>query len=139
MSLIRNLDPESTGFVDWRQLMNYFVLLQSRLPPSRDDLTTIALIEAGPDDISYESWMDDEVRLWFLKDEGQKDQVGYLPFDRKRMIMEQLWSVNAQPVEGKTGEFINVNRLISILGAPNKNIYKTYGEYIFAPTKKVQN
>lgn len=70
MSLIRNLDPESTGFVDWRQLMNYFVLLQSRLPPSRDDITTIALIEAGPDDISYESWMDDDVRLWFLKDEG---------------------------------------------------------------------
>ena len=27
MSLIRNLDPDSTGYVDWRQLMNYFILL----------------------------------------------------------------------------------------------------------------
>lgn len=32
MSLIRNLDPDSTGFVDWRQLMNYFILLQSNVP-----------------------------------------------------------------------------------------------------------
>lgn len=29
MALIRNLDPSSTGFIDWRQLMTYFILLQS--------------------------------------------------------------------------------------------------------------
>lgn len=29
MALIRNLDPKSSGFIDWRQLMTYFILLQS--------------------------------------------------------------------------------------------------------------
>ena len=29
MALIRNLDPKSTGWIDWRQLMTYFILLQS--------------------------------------------------------------------------------------------------------------
>ena len=36
MSLIRNLDPNNTGFVDWRQLMTYFILLQSKQPSAND-------------------------------------------------------------------------------------------------------
>jgi hypothetical protein len=27
MALIRNLDPQSTGFICWRQMMTYFILM----------------------------------------------------------------------------------------------------------------
>ena len=32
MSMIRNLDPDSTGFINYRQLLTYLILLQSAVP-----------------------------------------------------------------------------------------------------------
>ena len=32
MTLTRNMDPDSTGFICWRSMLTYFILLQSPVP-----------------------------------------------------------------------------------------------------------
>ena len=36
MALIRNLDPQSSGLIDWRRMMTYFILIQSKIPSQQE-------------------------------------------------------------------------------------------------------
>jgi len=85
MALIRNLDPKSTGFIDWRQLMTYFILLQSPVC----DLQEAAKIQLLADEegtIKKDIFMD--YTFWFDTTEDSKDLHYHLPFERKRFIKE---------------------------------------------------
>jgi len=36
LSIIRNLDPKNTGYVNWRNLFTYLILLKSEIPAEID-------------------------------------------------------------------------------------------------------
>ena len=80
MSLIRNLDPKNTGFIDWRLLMTYIILLQSKAPTPHDFLH----LQSLADDEGYIS--EDKfvsATLWFEATETSVDRDHFLPFERK--------------------------------------------------------
>jgi len=133
MALIRNFDPKCTGFIDWRQLMTYFILLQSPVL----DLQEAAKIQLLADNegcISKETFVGNT--FWFERTEDSNDPHYHLPFERKRFIKEELFRVNAEPCEGKEESQVSVGALVSLLTAPTgvKGV-KTYHDFIFAPTQ----
>lgn len=132
MALIRNLDPQSTGWIDWRQLITYFILLQSPVLDLQE-AAKIQLLADGEGLISREKFVG--TTFWFEATEGSKDRHYHLPFERKRFIKEELFRVNAEAVSGRDEPHVCVGALVSILTAPlSVKGAKTYNDFIFAPT-----
>ena len=85
MSMIRNLDPESTGFINYRQLLTYLILLQSPVP-SEAQADKVRELADAEGHISKESFV--SASFWFEETEGSTDGDYHEPFDRRRMIKE---------------------------------------------------
>lgn len=78
--------------------MTYFILLQSPVLDLQE-AAKIQVLADGEGYISKEAFVG--AALWFEATEGSKDRHYHLPFERKRFIKEELFRVNAEPVEGK--------------------------------------
>jgi len=115
MALIRNLDPQSTGFICWRQMMTYFILMQSKVPSQQeaDKLTEVA---DGDGYIGNEAFVG--AIFWFDKTEVTKDLDYHLPFERIRFIKKALFRVNAKAVQGKEGHQVRAATLVENLRLP---------------------
>ena len=66
MSMIRNLDPESTGFINQRQLMTYLTLLQSSIP-SQAEADKLRSLADADGYISKDAFTG--TRMWFESSE----------------------------------------------------------------------
>ena len=115
MALIRNLDPQSTGWIDWRQLMTYFILLQSPILDLQE-AAKIQLLADSEGCINQEAFVG--ATFWFEKSEDSNDRHYHLPFERKRFIKEELFRVNAEEVEGKEEPQVSVGTLVGFLTKP---------------------
>lgn len=76
MRLIRNLDPESKGVVDWRTLFNYIALERSTVPVSIDvsGLKTENGFAEKKDFVSH--------KWWFAESERSTDREYSHTFER---------------------------------------------------------
>ena len=92
MAMIRNLDPESTGWIDIRQLLTYFILLQSPVLDLQE-AAKLQLLADSEGCIGKEAFTN--TTFWFEETEGSKDRHYHLPFERKRFIKEELFRVNS--------------------------------------------
>ena len=115
MALIRNLDPKSTGWIDWRQLMTYFILLQSPILDLQE-AAKIQLLADSEGCIGQEAFVG--ATFWFEQTEDSNDRHYHLPFERKRFIKEELFRVNAEEVEGKEEPQVSVGTLVGFLTIP---------------------
>ena len=111
--------------------MTYFILLQSPVMDLQE-AAKIQLLADSDGCINKEAFVG--ATFWFEKTEASKDQHYHLSFERKRFIKEELFRVNAEPVEGKDDSQLSVGALVNILTAPTgvKGV-KTYNDFIFAP------
>lgn len=138
MSMIRNLDPDSTGFINIRQLLTYLILLQSAVPSQAqaDKLRELADAEGH---ISKDSFV--EASFWFEQTEASTDGDYHEPFERRHMIKESLFEANAMSVEGKEGLQIPCETLIRVLRLPAASGAKcnTFNDWIFAKVQGLQH
>lgn len=100
MAMTRNLDPESTGFICWRTMLSYFILLQSKIP-SEKEAEKLLQIADKDGHIGKDVFL--AASFWFDGMETTKDLDYHLPFERVKMIKEQLFRTNAIAVESKEG------------------------------------
>jgi len=129
MRMIRNLDPESTGYINFRQLLTYLILKQSKVPTQAeaDSLRKLADAEGH---ISREAFVG--ASLWFEADEGSTDRDYHEPFERRRMIKEELFAANCVAVEGKDEEQVPVEALIRVVLQPAASKCKTFSDWVFS-------
>jgi len=92
-NMIRNLDPDNTGKVNWRQLMSYVVLTTS---PLLDDVESKKLLAVADEDglIDKEHFV--KVPMWFDKTESSVDRPRHIEFARTDMIKETLFRINCE-------------------------------------------
>lgn len=106
MALIRNLAADTKGYIDYRQLLTYFILLCSPIPKTKeaDQLRKLA-DQNGL--ISRDAFIG--AAFWFEDTEGSKDLPQHEVFNRKRFIKEALFEANAKQVDGQEGLYINAD------------------------------
>lgn len=92
MSMMRNLDPNSTGFIDHRQLLTYFILMHSSIP-SEQEAAVVTQIADAEGCIAEQSFL--ESAFWFEETEKSKDREHHEVFDRKMLIKKELFRANA--------------------------------------------
>ena len=136
MALIRNLDPDSTGFICWRQLLTYFILIQSKVP-SQQEVAVLQQIADADGYIGKEAFVG--ASYWFERAEESKDAPHHLPFERIRFIKEELFRANAEPVEGKEDRMIQKDVLAARLRHPARPGVTVFNDFIFAGVKRSQN
>ena len=137
MQMIRNMDPKSTGFVNYRQLVTYFILLESSVPTEQQaEQIAKAADQAG--NVSKEAFV--SAKFWFEEQESSKDHPQNQPFDRRKLIKEILFDANCKVVEGQEGATVCAKDLIDILRLPaaSKNC-TNFHDFIFAPIEQAQN
>lgn len=129
MALVRNLDPHSTGFIDWRALLSYFILLQSAVP-SKAQASAIKALADKDGLISEDKF--GRAYLWFERTEGSKDPDYHLPFERKLFVKQWLFRVNATEVNGERR--VDAAELVRILRLPaeQRPSAKIFHDFIFA-------
>ena len=66
VSMLRNLDPSSTGFVNHKQMLSYFILLTTRIP-TEDEAALLNRIADADGCISEEAFLG--ASFWFEQDE----------------------------------------------------------------------
>ena len=115
MALIRNLDPQSSGLIDWRRMMTYFILIQSKIP-SQQEADKLSQLADSDGCVSKETFVSSA--FWFDKNEATEDLDYHIPFERNRFIKEQLFRVNAVTVQGKEGHQVRANVLAENLRLP---------------------
>ena len=64
--MLRNLDPSSTGFINHRQMLTYFILLQTRIP-SEQEAALVNNIADADGCIGEQAFLD--AAFWFEQDE----------------------------------------------------------------------
>ena len=100
MALIRNLDPNCTGSINYRQLLTYFILLCSDVP-SESQLDAFNHIANEKGLIDKETFVG--TTFWFEQTEDSQDRPQHEVFERKRFVKESLFDANAKPVDGEEG------------------------------------
>jgi hypothetical protein len=105
MRIVRNLDPESKGVVDWRTLFNYMALERSTVP------TTVDVTGLKTENGFAERQAFVAHKWWYAESESSKDREYSNTFERVRMLNEMLFSANKTTVEGGR-EVINVGEFV---------------------------
>ena len=135
MALIRNLDPNCTGSVNYRQLLSYFILLCSEVPSERQ-LDAFNLIANEKGLIDKETFVG--ATFWFEQTEDSQDRPQHEVFERKRFVKESLFDANAKPVDGEEGLYVRAADIIAIMKQPaTRGKFKEFKDFLFAPVDKV--
>jgi len=137
MALIRNLNPINDGFINFRQLLTYFILLCSPVPTEKQ---VKFVRDLGGDNslIDRETFVN--ATFWFDESESSKDLPQHEVFNRKLFIKCALFDANAKTSSDPEGEFVNGSALADILRLPaEKGDFKEFRDFLFAPVNKVDN
>lgn len=135
-SILRNLDPLNTGFINWKQLYTYIILLKSP-PPTQADLAVIERL-AGEDGYIYEEPFVNTT-FWFDPTESSADPENTHPFERRKIVKGLIFTTNAIEVEGKSKPVLDAKHLIDMLSLPGKNKKaRDFYDFLFAPVKTYQ-
>lgn len=92
MSMLRNLDPSSSGFIDHRQMLTYFILLVTRIP-NEQEAALVNQIADADGCIGEEAFL--KAAFWFEHDEQSKERDHHEHFDRSLLIKKELFRANA--------------------------------------------
>jgi hypothetical protein len=95
MNIIRNLDNENTGYVNWRVLYTYIILLKSEIP---DAETPFEHINNENGYANEEDFM--AANFWFEESERSQDRDYSLSFERAKIIKQLLYRTNHTTIEG---------------------------------------
>jgi len=132
-----NLDPASTGLINWRTMFTYFALLRSPIPSEADIKSLKDSCKAQK--VPMSTFM--KAKFWFDKTEGTHDKPGYHVFDRLGMLKELLFKTHSH-LEGAE-HVVDIADLCSILQTPHvqhpKTHFKDYNEFLFAAVRKMNN
>ena len=88
-SILRNLDKQNTGFINWRQLATYIILLTSPIMSEQDATDLLAASDGGL--ITREKFY--SLKMWIDDIEVSQDRNYSIPFERLRMIKELLFGL----------------------------------------------
>lgn len=90
--MMRNIDTENTGYVNWRQFFTYLLLSQSPLP----NVNTLGDMRQKMQNVKISS-QDQFVntQMWFDRCEESKDRDYSHHFDRVSMVKKILFDTNA--------------------------------------------
>lgn len=139
-SILRNLDKQSTGYVNWRQLITYIILLTSPIMSQQDAKDLLKASENDNGTFTRETFS--KLPMWFDEVEVSKDRDYSIPFERCRMIKELLFDVHCTTVDGKDEPVLVAEGLIEILRLPAKQIphkeHMEYNDFLLAPVKTCQ-
>ena len=125
--IIRNIDSKNTGFINWRTLVTYMILLKSQVP-SANEISRIEKMLG--DEASLESFV--EGTFWFDESEKSMDRENAFAFERVRMIKELLFKVHSS--EG----VMNVRHFSTTLGQIGqraKTPEQCFNEVLFCEVK----
>lgn len=125
ISIVRNLDPENTGFVNWKDLFTLMVLQCSPIP-SEVDTKGLKMENGFAEKEAFVAH-----KWWFAATEGSADREYSHVFERVRMVSELLFEANKTTVEGgrsvvNVGEFCR--KMTARRGA-------SFFEVLFAPVR----
>ena len=138
MSMLRNLDKENTGYVNWRQLISYLILVTS---PIMSEADANALLKASDNGLMTREAFS-KLPMWFDDVEVSKDREYSIPFERIKMIKETLFDVNCTTVEGREEPVLRVEELIEMLRAPalagKTKEHMEYNDFLLAKVKTIQ-
>ena len=125
--MIRNIDSNNTGYVNWRTLMTYLILLRSKVPTAKE----ISRIEQMlGSDCSCDKFISSS--FWFDETERSTDRENAVVFERVKMIKELLFKTHS------TKEGFAVMRLATTLGQISQraqNEQASFYELLFAKVR----
>ena len=88
--IIRNIDSRNSGYINWRHLITYMILLKSKVATA----TEISRIEKMlGDEVSQEDFV--KGTFWFDESEKYCDRENAFVFERVKKIKEMLFSVHS--------------------------------------------
>ncbi len=134
-----NLDLDKSGFIHWRVMFTYFLLLKSCIPND-------AQIKAFKDSckivdgfVMYDSFI--KAQFWFDKTEASIQRPNSHFFDRVFMIKDQLFKTHCQLVPNQSDAMVDVESFCNILQTPlvqhPKVKFADYCEFLFAPVTQI--
>ena len=85
--MLRNIDAKSTGYVNYRTLMTYIILLRSKVPSAKEFARIEKLFKDG--EVDRESFA--KASFWFEESEQSVDRENAVAFERVQMIKQLLW------------------------------------------------
>lgn len=136
MAMIRNLDPQTTGFIESKKLLTYFILLESKVP-TEAEASAITKLADQDGCIAKEAFI--AANFWFDQTESSKDLPENEPFERKQEIKSVLFDANAVAQEGKEGSCVVAADLVATLRLPaERKDCALFKDFIFAPIKNAQ-
>lgn len=105
--MVRNIDSKNTGYINWRSLVTYLILLKSSVPSAKE----ISRIEKmlGEQDVDEETFV--KGSYWFDATETSKDRENAIVFERVKLIKGLLFKAHSTE-QGS----LNVTRFATALG-----------------------
>jgi hypothetical protein len=135
-SIIRNLDRDNQGLVNWRQMISYLILVTS---PVMGEADAVKLLKASQNGLIDRNTFVN-LPMWFDDVERSQDRDYSIPFERTRMIKETLFDVNCRNIAGKV--VLNVETLIEMLRMPalsgQVKDLREYNDFLLAPVRTIQ-
>lgn len=139
-AIIRNLDPENTGFINWKLLITCVILLRSPIMTEKE--CEAIKSKAGEEGVMTK---DDFVKcaMWFDATEVSKDRDYSIPFERLEMVKDHLFRVHCCTIEGREEPVVVLGDLCEMLMVPARIYPKestsmVYNDFLFAEVKTVQ-
>jgi len=94
--LMRNIDSKNTGYVNWRTLLTYMILLRSNVPSAKE----ISRIEKMlGEEATCEQFC--QGSFWFDACEVSADRDNAIDFERVKMIKQMLFETHCQDGDDK--------------------------------------
>lgn len=126
--MLRNLDHKNTGYVNWRVLMTYIVLLRSEVATAKEIGRIEKLWEAP--EVSQEQFS--EAAYWFDETEASVDRENAVEFARVNFIKQLLFRTHAG-----AESTLNVGRFTTVLGQIGQRAAagQSYSQVLFAPVR----
>jgi hypothetical protein len=136
--MMRNIDTENTGYVNWRQFFTYLILGQSTLP-TMNQLQEMKT-HLGAAKIANSSAFVN-AKMWFDACEEAKDRDYSHHFDRVSQLKQILFDTNACAEHPDSGKGVAVDTFVEMLRIPaarQKNA-KKFSDFLFAAVKPIQH
>jgi len=125
--MLRNIDAKSTGYVNYRTLMTYIILLKSQVPSAKE----ISRIEKMFKEAEVDRDTFCQGAFWFDESERSVDRDNAIVFERVKIIKELLWQTHAQ------NDKMSVAHLATTLGQISQRAKPedTFSDVLFAQVR----
>lgn len=109
ISLVRNLDSNNTGYINWKQLVTYMILLHSPIISEQKDIDQFLAV---PNDQGYANLEDfEKAPMWFDSTEISRDREYSHPFPRIQHVKRLLFSVHQEDKKVELSKLLEVLKL----------------------------